>query len=43
MLTYRKGWIARRAGRLMAAYGIDNSTALREAAYDWLGFAGSRA
>ena len=43
MLIYRKGWIERRAGRLMAAFGIDSDTALQEAAMDWLSFVGSRA
>lgn len=43
MLTYRKGWIQRRAACLMTAFGIDHTTALREAILDWLSFCGSRA
>lgn len=43
MLTYRKGWIERRAGRLMDAFGVDQDTAISEAAQDWLAFSGGRA
>lgn len=43
MFTYRQGWIARRASRLMAAFGIDRETAIQEAAVDWQTFLGSRA
>ena len=41
-ITYRKGWIERRAARLMAAFGVDRDTAIVEAAQDWLAFVGSR-
>lgn len=43
MLTYRKGWIQRRASCLVAVFGVDHHTALREAVLDWLSFYGSRA
>lgn len=43
MFTYRKGWIQRRASCLVAAFGIDQRTALQEACMDWLSFYGSRA
>lgn len=43
MITDRKGWIERRAARLVGAFGIDAATALQEAAIDWRSFMGSRA
>lgn len=41
MLTYRPGWIERRASSLVAAYAIDRATALTEATNDWLALRGS--